>query len=798
MNMKTTTKLLLTAIAFIAILSPRLASAGTLTWNGGGGGITWTLAGNWGGTAPVANDSLVFAGSTRLGPNNNYAIGTQFNGLTFAAGAGAFTLAGNSVNLGGNITNSSSNVQTLNGLSLVLLQNTVVDTGSAGMQFTTMSVNGSGFSLTKTGTGELNLNMNSSPSYAGLILNQGSVNVSGNNSGNLGTSTGTLTMADGTKYTNSYFAGSTATIAGVTNIANGATVTFETLNPGMVASTATLTGNGTYGNGVTVVIAGPGTVKLNSTTNATFGSTTGNTFRVDAGTLQIASDANLGSTNNNVVLNGGTLYASTAASFTLNAARKITLNSVAGNGIKVISGYTLTSSTTNQLTGSGGFSKTGDGILTISAAQNYSGTTTLSLGTLIAGNAAAFGTNTSASALTLNGGTLALYLNTSINAYNTTVGGNATIENDRFSAGAGIVTTLGTLSIGANTLNIITPTHNVTVDTAFGVTFGATTLTGNATFDVAKNGTADGTLTLGATSGGFGITKTNVGTLALASANTFTGTTRVSGGTLELKNNQALQNSTLDTSGAGVVKLTSVTTPTIGGLTGSTDLASVITTGYGSVTSLTLNPGVGVSNIYSGVIANGAAAMALNKTGLGSQTLSGANSYSGTTSVSAGTLLLNVAGTLANTSGATVSGTGILKLGASNAINSTATLTMAGGTFDAQTFTNTLGVLTVSANSAFDLGSGAAISFANSSSATWSNTLTLTGFVSGSTLRFGTDGTGLNVGQLLEFSATGVTAFGLDSNGWLIAVPEPATWALLAFGLTAVVIFRRRRDRSNC
>ena len=83
----------------------------------------------------------------------------------------------------------------------------------------------------------------------------------------------------------------------------------------------------------------------------------------------------------------------------------------------------------------------------------------------------------------------------------------------------------------------------------------------------------------------------------------------------------------------------SVTTPTFGGLKGSTDLATVITTGYSNVTTLTLNPGTGISDSYSGVIANGA--MKLTKTGAGTQILSGANLYTGLTSVSAGTLRVN-------------------------------------------------------------------------------------------------------------------------------------------------------------
>ena len=92
-----------------------------------------------------------------------------------------------------------------------------------------------------------------------------------------------------------------------------------------------------------------------------------------------------------------------------------------------------------------------------------------------------------------------------------------------------------------------------------------------------------------------------------------------------------------DTSGAGNMTL-NVTTPTFGGLKGVINLATAILSGYSGVTGLTLNVGIGVTNTYSGSIANGAAGMTLAKTGAGTQVFSGANSYSGGTAVNNGTL----------------------------------------------------------------------------------------------------------------------------------------------------------------
>src|SRR5689334_15215609 len=80
-----------TAAAAAMSLAP-FAGAAVVTWNGGGGDSHWTTANNWGGTAPVAGDALIFAGATSLNPNDDFANGTIFNGITFNAGAGSFTV----------------------------------------------------------------------------------------------------------------------------------------------------------------------------------------------------------------------------------------------------------------------------------------------------------------------------------------------------------------------------------------------------------------------------------------------------------------------------------------------------------------------------------------------------------------------------------------------------------------------------------------------------------------------------------------------------------------------------------
>ena len=75
-------------------------------------------------------------------------------------------------------------------------------------------------------------------------------------------------------------------------------------------------------------------------------------------------------------------------------------------------------------------------------------------------------------------------------------------------------------------------------------------------------------------------------------------------------------------------------------------------------------------------------------------------------------------------------------------------------TLDAATFADTAGTLDVTSTATINLGSAAALAFADSSAIDWTGgTLNLTGtFVSGASLRFGTSNTGLTATQLAKFS----------------------------------------------
>jgi autotransporter-associated beta strand protein len=355
-----------------------------------------------------------------------------------------------------------------------------------------------------------------------------------------------------------------------------------------------------------------------------------------------------------------------------------------------------------------GLIKNGTGVMMISGINNYTGLTKITEGTLILGSDTALSTsprsvtfqggslaaNTTNPVLDVNGRTSAIFgLNLSLAAPavggiqssvvdNAIVKGLITLGGDlTYNAGAGGALDNGQSTVSAN-LSLGAATRTFTV--------GDST---SAATDVLISGVLSG-------AAGSGMTKAGAGVLALSAANTYTGVTRVGAGTLSLRNNLALQNSALDTTGPGAITLdTGITTPTIGGLSGATgDLATIISSGYGLVTALTLNPNSG-SVTYGGIIADGAAGMTVTKTGAGTQTFTGANSYTGGTTVNQGTLTVGTGGTLGATTGSlNVSNTNSTGPGTASILNLAAAVDTTVGSLSGTIATPTSGTNTATIN----------------------------------------------------------------------------------------------------
>jgi autotransporter-associated beta strand protein len=170
------------------------------------------------------------------------------------------------------------------------------------------------------------------------------------------------------------------------------------------------------------------------------------------------------------------------------------------------------------------------------------------------------------------------------------------------------------------------------------------------------------------------------GTLVLSGANSYAGATSVASGTLQMNAGGSLPSATALTvasaAAGGIFNMNSVS-QTIASLASSTGINGTGTTTpsvkLGSGT-LTLT-GAGVSTAFAGVISGTGGSLNLGSTFTSSTlTLSKANTYTGGTTINAGTL--DVTGSIA---GNVTDNGGVLELGKTTSLASTATLTLNSG-----------------------------------------------------------------------------------------------------------------------
>ena len=258
------------------------------------------------------------------------------------------------------------------------------------------------------------------------------------------------------------------------------------------------------------------------------------------------------------------------------------------------------------------------------------------------------------------------------------------------------------------------------------------------------------------------------GVLTLATSDTYRGNTLVSGGTLLLSGPLSLQNSTLDTSGSGLMSFGSLNAATLGGLTG-TGVLNLANNSSGTVAL-----GVGNNNAsttFSGVLKG---AGSLTKIGSGGLLLTGSNSYAGGTAVNGG--ILQAAGTASlpgySTAGKiTVSNGGVLAVSAGGSgwtsANIAALLAGNGSHF---VVGSALGIDTTASN--FSYGSNIAGSMGVTKLGT--NSLTLSGsntYTGRTTITLGT----LIVDGWLTRSAVSVNGGTLAGTGYLGSVSVSAS-----------------------
>ena len=148
----------------------------------------------------------------------------------------------------------------------------------------------------------------------------------------------------------------------------------------------------------------------------------------------------------------------------------------------------------------------------------------------------------------------------------------------------------------------------------------------------------------GQISGAGGLTKTGAGTLTLSGVNTFSGNVIVNGGTLSVAADTAF-GAVPGAATAGKIVLDNGTLAISASFALSTNRGVAIGPSSGTGTG-TIDVASGQTLTYAGVIANNGGTGGLTKTGLGTLTLSGTNTYGGATTINGGVLSINASGVL--------------------------------------------------------------------------------------------------------------------------------------------------------
>ncbi len=174
---------------------------------------------------------------------------------------------------------------------------------------------------------------------------------------------------------------------------------------------------------------------------------------------------------------------------------------------------------------------------------------------------------------------------------------------------------------------------------------------GNATID-----TTGGNINLpGVLSGSGGLNKAGTGTLSLGGQNTFSGSTLILAGTSLLENSNAMENSTVSVLvDNGLEFLPGIATFHLGGLAGGNLLT--LSNTNGSAITLSVG-GNGASTTFSGNIGGNGTMV---KVGTGMLTFSGSNSYSGGGVISAGLLAFGATSAVPSTGTITIAPSGAL------------------------------------------------------------------------------------------------------------------------------------------
>ncbi len=652
-----------------------LSSATASTYSGNttisSGNVTLT------GTQNLGTGTVALNGGTLQLGNNSNAAGALVAGNTVNIASGA-TLAFNQlqssslsysafqINANGNanLTWTGQNIQTSTLPSAIVLNNT------GGAQALTIgettALNTVNLTGIISGTGDLKIGPNGNGNFFTVTTNQANSYV-GNTfitqtgaadkpvlkllaGGSLPSAT-ILTITSGTLVSTFDLNGQSQTLAGLTsagtaasdsiiNSTNATTSVLTINNPSTTFTDSGLIGSATANtSNIAVTKQGAGTLVLGGA-NLYTGTTT-----ISAGILSIGADNNLGVSAAPVSLNGGTLKTTAAVTDT-----HIVTIGASGGAFNVTNGQFFFN-TANTLQGSGALSITGAGALAgnvrVATAQTYSGAVTIGVGGSLEYNAANVFTATPTFAVNGDGSTTQanvgeLIISAGFTMSNTLTVNGGILSSDNVAGNTG--TFSGPITLGA--LGVQLATRNF-----------YSTFTPGQSLTLSGNISGNGPLTMAAFAG----------TSTLSGTNTYTGVTSVNGGILQFAKEVSFYNNTAASwnttnlfvnSGAtlafnvgGTGEFTSADIDTIKAL--GTGTAGFKT---GSILGLDTTNAAGGLFTYSTVIGNtnaGANVIGFNKLGSNILLLSGNNTFTGATTISAGTLQLGNANALGTTAGAT-------------------------------------------------------------------------------------------------------------------------------------------------
>ncbi len=588
------------------------------------------------GTLTFAGNGFKYYGTLDIASGATFRVATSGQQELWGviSGNGDFVLNGGTVQISarntysGNITISSGRLKVAGGGTL----------GGGNYAGTISMAPGTGLTWQST----------SSQVMSGVISGGGRVEVANGNS-----KTATLTLAGDNTYTGGTFVGGSSTVVATTAsgiLKAGSSTAFGTNTVKVWGGSVTVPGGVLDLNGQTIsnalILNGTGidlggALINNNTVSATY-----------AGLVTLGSNASVLGKNGKINLtNPGTLTGSGYG---------LTLGGAAGGSVTSILGMDT-----------GGLTKQDAGTWTLLGANTYTGGSTVSAGTLqISGS---LGSGSYAGNVALASGAVLQYSSDGAQTLAGIVSGAGSLLKDSNASTltlsgtntytGGTRVNAGTLALGAN--DVLADTGAVTVngtgtlslgtysDTVASVTLQGTGVISGSSGVLTSTGAYN--LQAGSVSailaGSAGANKTTTGTVTLSGANTYTGTTTVSAGTLALGASDVLAS-------GGVVTVSGTGTLSLGAF--SDTVASVSLQGTGAITGSTgVLTSTGAYNLQAGsVSAILAGSAGANKTTTGTVILSGANTYSGTTNVSAGTLSVRNEAALGNVSDGTTIASG--------------------------------------------------------------------------------------------------------------------------------------------